>query len=160
MRCTGPRIILAIDPGLVRNGGSRFSTEHGPPPLLSTEIDIRRSAKAPANAFALAGLVDLIEQYGVTCAVVEDVSAMPRQGVSSFPVRPRHRRLRSVLPPLIRPGRISPRGLEDASGARRQGQGRRAQLALQRSAAHAALPRKKDHGRAEAALIALYGARS
>ena len=78
MRDATVRIILAIDPGL--SNGVAVLDQHANI-LFATEIaPIGEGAR---KRLPLAGLVDLIEQYGVTCAVVEDVGAMPRQGVSS-----------------------------------------------------------------------------
>ena len=71
-------IVLAVDPGLAN--GLAVLNLHADL-LFATEIEpIGEGAR---KRLPLASLVDLIEQYGVTHAVVEDVSAMPGQGVSS-----------------------------------------------------------------------------
>src|SRR6516225_10526333 len=71
-------IVLAVDPGLAN--GLAVLNLHADL-LFATEIEpIGEGAR---KRLPLASLVDLIEQYGVTHAVVEDVSAMPKQGISS-----------------------------------------------------------------------------
>jgi len=148
------RILLAIDPGL--SNGVAILDQHADI-LLATEIvPIGEGAR---KRLPLAGLVDLIEQYGVTHAVVEDVSAMPRQGISSsFRFGRATGSLEGVLSALkiptafVRPAIWKkPLGIAGATkeGARC--------LALQRwpAAAHF-FPRKKDHNRAEAALLGAY----
>jgi Holliday junction resolvasome RuvABC endonuclease subunit len=147
-------IILAIDPGL--SNGVAVLDQHANI-LFATEIaPIGEGAR---KRLPFAGLVDLIEQYGVTCAVVEDVSAMPQQGVSSsFRFGRATGSFEGVLSALkiptafIRPAVWKkPLGIAGATkeGARC--------LALQRwpAAAHF-FPRKKDHNRAEAALLGAY----
>ena len=153
-RDTTLRIILAIDPGL--SNGVAVLDQHANL-LFATEIaPIGEGAR---KRLPLAGLVELIEQYGVTCAVVEDVSAMPRQGITSaFRFGRATGAFEGVLSALkipttfIRPAVWKkPLGIAGATkeGARC--------LALQRwpAAAHF-FPRKKDHNRAEAALLGAY----
>jgi hypothetical protein len=153
-RPAGSHIILAIDPGL--SNGVAVLDQHADL-LFATEIaPIGEGAR---KRLPLAGLVDLIEQYGVTCAVVEDVSAMPRQGVSSsFRFGRATGSFEGVLSALKIPTTFirpvvwkKPLG---AAGATKEGA---RCLALQRwpTAAHF-FPRKKDHNRAEAALLGAY----
>jgi hypothetical protein len=146
--------LLAIDPGL--SNGIAILDQRADL-LFATEIaPIGEGARKRLH---LAGLIDLIEQYGVTHAVVEDVSAMPQQGVSSsFRFGRATGSFEGVLSALkipttfIRPAVWKkPLGIAGATkeGARC--------LALQRwpTAAHF-FPRKKDHNRAEAALLGAY----
>jgi crossover junction endodeoxyribonuclease RuvC len=146
--------LLAIDPGL--SNGVAILNQHADV-LFATEIvPIGEGAR---KRLPLAGLVDLIEQYGVRHAVIEDVSAMPQQGVaSSFRFGRATGSFEGVLSALkipttfIRPAVWKkPLGIAGATkeGARC--------LALQRwpAAAHF-FPRKKDHNRAEAALLGAF----
>jgi crossover junction endodeoxyribonuclease RuvC len=147
-------MVLAVDPGL-SNGVAVLDQRADL--LFATEI--APIGEGPRKRLLLAGFVDLIERYGVTHAVVEDVSAMPRQGVSSsFRFGRATGSLEGVLSALkiptafIRPAVWKkPLGIAGATkeGARC--------LALQRwpAAAHF-FPRKKDHNLAEAALLGAY----
>ena len=70
--------VLSVDPGLT-NGVAILD----PNANLLFATEITPIGEGARKRLPLASLVDLIEQYGVTHAVVEDVSAMPGQGVSS-----------------------------------------------------------------------------
>jgi crossover junction endodeoxyribonuclease RuvC len=147
-------MVLAVDPGL--SNGLAVLDQHA---NLIFAMDIAPIGEGARKRLPLAGLVDLIERYGVTHAVVEDVSAMPKQGISSaFRFGRATGCLEGVLSALkiptafVRPAVWKkPLGIAGATkeGARC--------LALQRwpAAAHF-FPRKKDHGRAEAALLGAY----
>src|SRR6516162_2729196 len=146
--------VLALDPGL--SNGIAMLDQHAD---LFFATEIEPIGEGARKRLPLASLIDLIEQYGVTHAVVEDVSAMPGQGVSSsFRFGRATGSFEGVLSALkipttfIRPAVWKkPLG---AAGATKEGA---RCLALQRWPAAAHLfPRKKDHGRAEAALLGAY----
>jgi hypothetical protein len=147
-------MVLAIDPGL-SNGLAVLDQRVDL--LFATEIEpIGEGAR---KRLPLAGLVDLIEKYGVTHAVVEDVSAMPNQGVSSsFRFGRATGSFEGVLSALkipttfIRPAVWKkPLG---AAGATKEGA--RCLAARRWPAAAHFFPRKKDHNIAEAALLGAY----
>jgi crossover junction endodeoxyribonuclease RuvC len=71
-------MIIAIDPGLMN--GLAILDRHADL-LFATEIT--PIGEGPRKRLPLVCLVDLIEEYGVTHAAVEDVSAVRGQGVSS-----------------------------------------------------------------------------
>jgi crossover junction endodeoxyribonuclease RuvC len=148
------RRTLSIDPGL--SNGLAFLDQHADL-LFATEIvPIGEGAR---KRLPLASLVELIEQYGIARAVVEDVAAMPGQGITSaFRFGRATGSFEGVLSALkipttfIRPAIWKkPLGIAGASkeGARC--------LALQRwpEAAHF-FPLKRHHNRAEAALLGAF----
>ena len=148
------RIILAIDPGL--SNGVAILDQHANL-LLATEITpIGEGAR---KRLPLAGLVDLVEQYAVTCAVVEDVGAMPRQGVtSSFRFGRATGSFEGVLSALKIPTTfIRPAVWKKPLGVAGATKESARCLALQRwpAAAHF-FPLKLHHSRAEAALLGAY----
>jgi crossover junction endodeoxyribonuclease RuvC len=154
--------VLGIDPG-IRGGLAIVAVEDGAAPRLVEAIDIPTvgvGAKERVDAIAIR---DFIARHRPIRAVIERAQAMPRQGASSGFKYGRAVgaieaaiTLCSIPADIIEPSawkRIWKLPGKDKEGGR--------QRALQLfPAAHAALARKKDHGRAEAALIALYGARS
>jgi crossover junction endodeoxyribonuclease RuvC len=145
---------VSIDPGL--SNAVAILDQHANL-LFATEIaPIGEGAR---KRLPLAGLVELIEQYHATHAVIEDVGAMPKQGIATaFRFGRATGSFEGVLSALkipttfIRPAVWKkPLGIAGATkeGARC--------LALQRwpSAAHF-FPLKKHHNRAEAALLGAY----
>ena len=145
--------ILAIDPGL--SNGLAVLDPHADL-LFATEIaPIGDGAR---KRLPLASLVDLIEQYGVTHAVVEDVSAMPKQGISSsFRFGRATGSFEGVLSALKIPTTfIRPAIWKKPLGVGATKEGARC-LAIQRwpAAAHF-FPLKRHHNRAEAALLGAY----
>ncbi len=145
--------ILAIDPGL--SGAIAFYFPEAPGrvsvddmPIVNDEVEVATLARR-------------IRQLAPTCAIVERVGPMPRDGaVQAFKFGGAYRAARAVVTLLEIPVHLVtpavwkrhfrlPGGPDGKEVARA--------LALQRfpaSAEHFA--RKKDHGRAEAALLALY----
>jgi len=115
-------------------------------PLIGKEI----------NASALA---QLISQYQPDLAVVELVHSMPKQGVaSSFAFGVAYGQIKGIIGAQnIRSIYTSPSKWKKYYGLPADKEAARA-TAINRWPDSAHFRRKKDHGRAEAALLALYGA--
>ena len=154
--------ILGVDPGI--HGGLAIVIANGDGMAqLVDAIDI------PVTGVAAKERVDPIairvwaETHKPQYAIIERAQAMPRQGSSSgF----KYGRATGEIGAVIACCRIPTRIIEPSAwkkfhrlrgGEKESGRQRALQLFL---AAHALLTRKKDHGRAEATLIALYGAKS
>jgi crossover junction endodeoxyribonuclease RuvC len=150
-----PRLVLlAVDPGL--SNGLAVLDQQADLLFATTVAPIGEGAR---KRLPLAGLVDLIERYGVTHAVVEDVGAMPKQGITSaFRFGRATGSFEGVLSALkiptefIRPAIWKKRF--GTAGATKEGA---RCLAMQRwpASAHFFL-RKKCHNLAEAALLGAY----
>jgi crossover junction endodeoxyribonuclease RuvC len=154
-------VILGIDPG-IRGGLAILELEDGAAPLLIDAIDIPVvGIKAKERVDALA-IRTWIMAHMPQHAFVERAQAMPKQGASSgFKYGRATGSLEAVIAcceiplTIIEPSQWKKfhqlRGSDKEAGRQR---------ALQLfPGAHALLARKKDHGRAEAALIALAGVR-
>ena len=153
---------LGIDPG-VEGGAAIIELNDGATPRLVEAIDIPitgAGAKERVDALALCAW---IEHHKPQHAYVERAQAMPKQGASSgF----KYGRATGAIEAVIACCGIPMTVVEPPAwkkfhhlrGKDKEG-GRQRALQLF-PAAHAALARKKDHGRGEASLIALYGARS
>jgi crossover junction endodeoxyribonuclease RuvC len=149
--------LVGIDPGIC-GGLAVIAIEDGEAPLLLDAIDVPIVGTGAKRRVDVLAVRKWLLQYQPTHAAVERAQAMPRQGSSSgflfgrstgaleaaiilceIPI--------TIVEPSVWKRRHKLRG-KDKEGAR--------QLALQLfPAAHALLARKRDHGRAEAALIAL-----
>jgi crossover junction endodeoxyribonuclease RuvC len=155
-------IVAGVDPG-IRGGLAIVAAEDGAAPQLVAAIDvpvIGTGAKERVDAIAIhAWLAAHKPQH----AYIERAQAMPKQGASSgFKYGRAVGALETALALSGIPLTIGEPSVwkrfwrlpgKDKESAR--------QKALQLfPAAHAALARKKDHGRAEAALLALYGPQS
>lgn len=146
--------ILAIDPGL-NNGIAVLDIERRL--LLATEIPaIGDGANKRLN---LASFADIIAQLHVGHAVIEDVSAMPNQGVSStFRFGRAAGAVEGALAALKLPTAfVRPVVWKRAIGAKAKRDEDVRALAIQTwpDQAHR-FARKCDHNRAEAALIGLW----
>ena len=135
--------VLGVDPG-IHGGLALVEINDGTAPQLLEAIDIPTvgvKAKERVDVLALRAWI-LVHQP--QHAFIERAQAMPRQGSSSgF----KYGRAITIVEPAVWKKAHHLRG-GDKEGAR--------QRALQLfPAAHALLARKKDHGRGEAALIAL-----
>ena len=108
-----------------------------------------------------AALYDLIRQYGPDLAVVEIVHAMPKQGVSScFNFGMSYGTALGVIGALKIPTvHVSPTKWKKYYCLSADKEESRA-LAISKWPASLHFRRKKDNGRAEAALMALYGAQT
>jgi crossover junction endodeoxyribonuclease RuvC len=152
--------VLGADPGLAGGLAVVEVTAFGAPALIDA-FDIPTAgsgAKARVDVIAIA---NFIKQHKPTLAVIERAGAMPRQGVASgFKYGRAVGAIEAAMTLSMIPVEIVEPSVwkrfwklpgKDKEAAR--------QKALQLfPGAHALLARKKDHGRGEAALIALYGA--
>jgi Holliday junction resolvasome RuvABC endonuclease subunit len=152
--------ILGVDPG-IRGGLAIVAVDaNGAAPRLVDAIDIPVTgvgAKERVDVLAIRGWVI---QHAPQHALLERAQAMPKQGASSgF----KYGRAVGAIEAVIACCAIPLTIVEPASwkkfhqlrgGEKEAGRQRALQLF---PAAHDLLARKKDHGRAEAALIALFG---
>ena len=123
--------VLGVDPG-VRGGLAIVSFENGAPEIIEA-INIPTVGTGAKERVDVLAIHSFIEARTPQHALIERAQGMPKQGASSG----------------FKYGRAV--GAIEAAIASQQ---RALQLF---PAAHALLARKKDHGRAEAALIALAG---
>jgi crossover junction endodeoxyribonuclease RuvC len=150
--------ILGIDPG-IHGGLAIIDVINGAAPQLIDAIDVPIvGVKAKERVDAL-GIRAWIEAHKpIDHAAIERAGSMPKQGVASTF---KYGRAVGALETVIALGRIPLTVLEPAVWKRRHGlYGTDKETSRQRAlqlfpAAHALLARRKDHGRAEAALIAL-----
>ena len=151
--------ILGIDPG-ASGGIAFFSMQRG---LLSIfdmpTVEVKRGGKNKREVSA-AMLNAIIGARDIDAAFVEKVGAMPGQGVSSmFQFGRSVGMIEGVLAALEIPTNyVTPQGWQKAVGARGGKDASRARAAELFPAYAANFTRKKDDGRADAALIAWYGA--
>lgn len=150
--------VLAIDPGL-SNGIAVVSPDGRL--LLASEIEAvgeKSSKRLNMTSFA-----DIIRQFDIGQVVIEDVSAMPRQGVSSTF---RFGRAAGTFEGAVSALRIPITFVRPAQWKKDIGSKAKADedirmLAIQTWPDQAGrFERKKDHNRAEAALIGLWFLRS
>ena len=151
---------LGVDPG-IRGGLAIVSIDaNGVAPLLVDAIDIPVAGVGAKERVDVLALRTWIEQHAPQHALIERAQAMPKQGASSgF----KYGRAIGAIEAVIACCEIPLTIIEPTAwkkfhqlrgGDKEAGRQRALQLF---PAAHALLARKKDHGRAEAALIALYG---
>ncbi len=151
--------ILGIDPG-ASGGIAFFSMQRG---LLSIfdmpTVEVKRGGKNKREVSA-AMLNAIIGARDINAAFVEKVGAMPGQGVSSmFQFGRSVGMIEGVLSALEIPTNyVTPQSWQKAVGARGGKDASRARAAELFPAYAANFTRKKDDGRADAALIAWYGA--
>jgi crossover junction endodeoxyribonuclease RuvC len=153
--------ILGIDPGV--NGGlSVIEIVDGAVPVMVAAIDIPVIGSGAKERVDAAAIRVFIEEHKPGRASIERAQAMPKQGASSgF----KYGRAVGAIEATIALCSI-PVEIIEASAWKRfwhlpgkdKESGRQKALQLF-PGAHAALARKRDHGRAEATLIALYGAK-
>jgi crossover junction endodeoxyribonuclease RuvC len=154
-------IVLGVDPGIrgglaVVNGDSTVGT-------LIDAIDIPTIGTGARERVDVAAIRDWILRHPPAFALIERAQAMPRQGASSgF----KYGRATGALETAIVLSSIPVEIVEPSIWKRHwRLPGKDKELARQRAlelfpAAHAFFARKKDHGRAEAALLALFGLRN
>lgn len=143
------RVILGIDPGA--SGAVAFYRPERPREIEAHDVPV---ADGQIDAAALA---HLIREAGVTEAMVERVGAMPKQGVAStFKFGMAYGAVLATAAALEIPIRQATPGRWKKhfrlSADKEQARG----LAIRQWPGSRAFSRKKDHGRAEAALLALY----
>lgn len=144
--------ILGIDPGV--SGAIAFYWTEAPGRVVAEDVPI-------ANEHISGGLLfDRIKQTAPDVAVIELVGAMPKQGVSStFKFGRAYGTVIGIVQALGIPHFfVTPAKWKKHFGLSAEKEPAR-EMALRRFA-HTPeyFARKKDHGRAEAALIALYAA--
>jgi len=153
--------VLGVDPGI--SGGLAVVTiEDGAASRLVEAIDIPVVGAGAKERVDVAAIRNFIDRHKPIRALIERAQAMPKQGASSgF----KYGRAVGAIEATIALCSIPVEIVEPTAWKRfwklpgKDKEGAR-QKALQLfPTAHAALARKKDHGRAEASLIALYGAR-
>jgi crossover junction endodeoxyribonuclease RuvC len=157
--------VLGIDPG-VRGGLAIVSAGHdgaAAVPSIIGAIDIPVAGAGAKERIDVLAIRDWIAGHDPGLALIERAQAMPGQGASSG-----FKYVRAVgaieaaialcgVPLTI----VEPSAWKKFHGLRGSDKELSRQRALQLfPAAHALFARRRDHGRAEAALIALFGARS
>ena len=153
--------ILGVDPG-VSGGLAVVEITDGAAPVLVECVDIPVVGTNAKERVDVATIRNFIEQHKPIRALIERAQAMPKQGASSgF----KYGRAVGAIEATIALCSVPVEIVEPTAWKRfwklpgkDKESGRQKALQLFPTA-HAALARKKDHGRAEASLIALYGAR-
>jgi crossover junction endodeoxyribonuclease RuvC len=154
--------ILGIDPG-IRGGLAIVLVNANAAPHLVDAIDIPVDGVDAKERVDVLAIRSWIVQHAPQHALIERAQAMPKQGASSgFKYGRAVGAIEAVIalceipltivePPLWKKFHGLPRASDKEASRQRARQ--------LFPAAHALLAQKKDHGRAEAALIALYGAK-
>jgi crossover junction endodeoxyribonuclease RuvC len=149
---------VGVDAG-VKGGLAAIETTNGAAPVLVECIDIPVVGTGAKERVDVAAIRNFLDRHKPVCALIERAQAMPRQGASSgF----KYGRAVGAIEAAIALCSIPMEIIEPSAWKRfwhLPGKDKEAarQKALQLFPdAHAALARKRDHGRAEAALIALY----
>jgi crossover junction endodeoxyribonuclease RuvC len=149
--------LLGIDPG-VRGGLALIEINDGTAPRLIDAIDIPVTGVGAKERVDVLAIRSWIMTHQPQHAVIERAQAMPKQGASSgFKYGRAVGAIEAVLACCEIPMTIvEPSAWKKAHHLRGGDKEGGRQRALQLfPAAHAMLARKKDHGRGEAALIAL-----
>jgi len=152
--------VLGVDPG-VSGGLAIVEITDEAVPVLIECVDIPVVGTGAKERVDVAAIRNFIDQHKPIHALIERAQAMPKQGASSgF----KYGRAVGAIEAAITLCSIPIEIVEPSAWKRHwhlpgkdKESGRQKALQLF-PAAHAALARKKDHGRAEAALIALFGA--
>ena len=152
-------LILGIDPG-VRGGLALVEINDGTAPALLEAIDIPTVGIKAKERVDVLALRAWITAHRPQHAFIERAQALPKQGSSSgF----KYGRATGALEAVIACCEVPITIVEPAvwkkahhlRGGDKEGARQRALQLF--PAAHTLLARKRDHGRAEAALVALYG---
>jgi len=153
--------VLGIDPGAVSGGLAIVEINNGAAPQLVDAISLPVIGVKAKQRIDVLALRDWIQQHRPDCAYVERGQAMPRQGASSgFKFGRGCGAVEATIQLLEIPLTIIEasawkRKFHLRGGDKESGR----QLAIQLfPTSHTLFARKLDHGRAEAALIALAGA--
>jgi len=150
--------VLGVDPG-VSGGLAVVEIIDGAAPVLVECSDIPVVGTGAKERVDVAAIRNFIDRHKPIRALIERAQAMPKQGVSSgF----KYGRAIGAIEATVALCSIPVEIIEPSAWKRHwhlpgkdKESGRQKALQLF-PAAHAALARKKDHGRAEAMLIALY----
>jgi crossover junction endodeoxyribonuclease RuvC len=152
--------LLGIDPG-IRGGLAIVSIDDGAAPQLVDAIDIPVTGVGAKERVDVLAIRTWIIAHAPQHALIERAQAMPKQGASSgF----KYGRATGAIEAALACCEIPMTIVEPSVWKKfHQLRGGDKEAARQRAlqlfpAAHALLARKKDHGRGEASLIALYGA--
>jgi crossover junction endodeoxyribonuclease RuvC len=149
--------LLGVDPG-IHGGLAIVRIEPGKPPVLVDAVDIPTIGYAAKERVDFQAVRNWIERHAPQYAGIERAQAMPRQGASSgFKYGRAVGTLEAAIAACHVPLTIiEPTAWKKAHQLRGGEKEASRQRALQLfPSAHAFLARKKDHGRGEAALIAL-----
>ena len=152
--------ILGIDPGAVSGGCAIVLINDGAAPRLVDAIDLPTIGVKAKQRVAVLALRDWIQRHQPDHAYIERGQAHPRQGASSgFKFGRGCGALEATIQLLEIPMTIvEPSKWKKAFRLRGDDkEGARALVVQMFPASHALFARKMDHGRAEAALIALAG---
>jgi crossover junction endodeoxyribonuclease RuvC len=152
--------VVGIDPG-IRGGLALVELNDGAMPELVVAIDIPVTGVGPKERVDALAIRTWVMTHQPQHAFIERAQAMPKQGASSgF----KYGRATGAIEAVIACCEIPLTIVEPAQWKRHyQLRGGDKEAGRQRAlmlfpSAHALLARKKDHGRADASLIALYGA--
>ena len=153
-------LFLGIDPG-VHGGLAVVEITDGAAPILVEAIDVPVVGTGAKERVDVAAIRNFIEKHKPIRALIERAGVMPKQGIASgF----KYGRAVGALEAAIALCAIPIEVIEPSTWKRfwhlpGRDKERARQLAREKfPAAHASLVRKKDHQKAEAALLALYGA--
>jgi crossover junction endodeoxyribonuclease RuvC len=156
------QVLLGVDPG-IHGGMAIVAIEDGAAPRLVEAIDIPVIGVGAKERVDVIAVRDFVDRHKPIRALIERSQAMPKQGASSgF----KYGRATGAIEAAITLCLIPIEFVEPSAWKKffrlpgKDKEGGRQQALQLFPAAHAALARKRDHGRAEASLIALYGARS
>lgn len=146
------RVILGVDPG--KSGALAFIFQND-----MNRVAVEDMPLADGNISSPA-LAQIIKRFGPTVAVIELVHSMPKQGVASvFSFGKSFGQAIGVIGALNIPLHfVTPGKWKKSYGLGADKEECRARALALFPACSASFARKKDHGRAEAALIAKYGA--
>jgi Holliday junction resolvasome RuvABC endonuclease subunit len=153
--------VLGVDPG-VHGGLAIVAIEDDAAPRLVEAIDVPVIGTNARERVDTIAIREWLNKHDVQRAFIERAGSMPGQGVAStFKYARAVGAIEATIALCLIPVEI----VEPSIWKRHfRLPGKDKEVARQRAlelfpAAHAALARKKDHGRAESALIALYGAK-
>jgi crossover junction endodeoxyribonuclease RuvC len=150
--------VVGVDPG-IHGGLAIVEIGNGTAPVLVEAIDIPVTGNGAKERVDAIALRDWVTKHHPQHAFIERAQAMPRQGASSgFKYGRAVGAIEGVIaaceiPLTIIEASVWKRAFRLPGGDKESARQRALQLF---PAAHAVLARKKDHGRAEAMLIALH----
>jgi crossover junction endodeoxyribonuclease RuvC len=149
--------ILGIDPGAVSGGCAIVETDNGVAPRLIDAIDLPIIGIRAGQHINVLAQRTWVQHHQPDYAVIERGQAMPRQGASSgFKFGRGCGALEAAIQLPEIPMTIEPTAWKKFHRLHGSDKEASRQPALQLfPSAHALFARRKDHGRAEAALIAL-----
>jgi crossover junction endodeoxyribonuclease RuvC len=151
---SGRAFVLGVDPGL--SGAYALVSPCG---ALVEVDDLPVLGSGPRAAVNSGQLADVLRRHEIGLAVIEFVHAMPKQGVSStFRFGYAAGQIRGVIDALDIPLMwTTPAQWKRSVGVTADGETSRARAIETWPEMRAEFARKKDHNRAEAALIARFG---